>query len=558
MNATERHAEVSAMLRDSGLLRIALNGTSMLPSIAEPMVLQIGSAQGAGIGDVLIFHNGDVNVAHRIVAVEPNGFRTAGDAQPHVVESVPFASVVGRVVAIWSDASAAQRRVDGRVHRLRGWYYARFHRVRRFLHIAGAKARDLVERAQPQRRARMAPRLVAAIGAVARGDSERLLTALAGDSAPLAAIAKRHRCDAMLGDAARRFGVTELLSPDLAAEFRRAGLDAVIATGRMEQAVNRTVAVLRSAGIEFALLKGAARVYSKMPGAAFHPSDDVDIFVPARAVDAAVLVLQSHGWGCTESPAERRRFRMHHHHAVPLYSPNLDFPVEIHHELALPGTLSIATTWNALRGHLVRVEGSAGPVWQLDRVGTALHLAIHAIGLARLRDVALLAMLLPALTFGERRMFWDMLGAERRDPVRLAASVALASRATGVPFPEPPGVASYIRWALRREDLPQRLRRRCDAADLWFARPDAPWAAMHQLAPWWTRGASAARLPLRILGRCATSVVAAAYATQLPGDGLDLDDQRLRTKVRADAENVARGASPIDICRGDDVIDDAF
>ena len=556
MNAAERHENASAMLRDSGLLRIALNGTSMLPSIAEPMVLQLGTAERARIGDVLVFHNGSVNVAHRIVGINANGFRTAGDAQPHVVESVPFTSVVGRVVAIWSDASPTQRRVDGRAHRLRGWYYARFHRMRKLLRIAGGKARELIERAQPQRRARLAPRLVAAIGAVARGDSERFVTALAGDAAALAALAKRHRCDAMLGDAARRFGVTEHLPAELALDLRRAGLDAVIATGRMEQAVNRTVAVLRSAGIEFALLKGAARVYSKMPGAAFHPSDDVDIFVPARAVDAAVLVLQAHGWSCTESPAERRRFRMHHHHAVPLYSPNHDFPVEIHHELALPGTLSLETTWNALRGHLVRVEGSAGPVWQLDRVGTALHLAIHAIGLARLRDIALLAMLLPTLTVGERRMFWDMLGAERRDPVRLAASVALASRATGMPFPERRGVASYIRWALRREDLPLRLRRRCDVADLWFARPDAPWAAMHQLAPWWTRGT--AGLPLRIFGRCATSVVAAAYATQLRDDDLVLDDQRLRTKVRADAENVAFGASSIDVCRCDDVIDDAY
>jgi Uncharacterised nucleotidyltransferase len=556
MSAMDRIEAVSAILLDSGRLRIALKGTSMLPSLAEPMVLQLGTAERAGIGDVLVFHNGSVNVAHRVVAIEANGFRTAGDAQPHVVESVPFTSVLGRVVAVWSDGSHEARRVDGRAQGLRGWYYARFHRVRRLLRITGGKARDLIERAQPQRRARATPRLVAAIGAVARGDSERLVTALGGDAAALATIAKRHRCDAMLGDAARRFGVTEQLPTDLAVDFRRARLDAVIATGRMELAVNRTVAVLRSAGIEFALLKGAARVYSKMPGAAFHPSDDVDIFVPARAVDLAVLVLQSHGWDCAESPAERRRFRMHHHHAVPLYSPSHDFPVEIHHELALPGTLSLETTWNALRGHLVRVEGSAGTVWQLDRVGTALHLAIHAIGLARLRDIALLAMLLPTLTLGERRTFWDMLGAERRDPVRLAASVALASRATGMPYPERRGVASYIRWALRREDLPLRLRRRCDAADLWFARPDAPWAAMHQLAPWWTRGT--AGLPLRIFGRCATSVVAAAYATQLPDDDLELDDQRLRTKIRADAENVAFGASSIDVRHGDDVIDDAF
>jgi hypothetical protein len=558
MSIMERRESAIAMLRDSGLLRIALNGSSMLPSLLEPMVLQIGSAQRAAVGDVLVFDNGELDVAHRIVSIESNGFRTAGDAQPHVVEFVPFASVLGRVIAVWSDASPAQRRVDGRAHRMRGWYFARFHRVRRLLHIARAKARDIVERARPQRRARLAPRLIAAIGAVARRDSDALVTALAADAGAFAEIAKRHRCDAMLGDAARRFEVSGRLAPALTTHLRRAGLNALIANGRMEGAVNRTVAVLRSAGIDFALLKGAARVYSKLPGGALHPSDDIDIFVPTGAVDAAILALQARGWGCAESPAERERFRRHHHHAVPLFSPNRDFPVEIHRELALPGTLSLDTSWNALRGHLVRVDGSAGPVWQLDRVGTALHLAIHAIGLARLRDIALLAMLLPALSAGERRMFWDMLGTERRDPIRLAASAALASRAAGIPFPEGPGVASYIGWALRREDLPPRLRWRCDAAELWFARPDAPWAGMNQLAPWWTRGANAARLPLRIFGHCATSIVAAIYAARLPDVDPGLDDQRLRSEVCADDEHVARGASPIDVGRGDDLLDDTF
>jgi hypothetical protein len=543
------------MLRDGGLLRLAINGKSMLPLLAEPMVLQVGTAEHAGIGDVLVFHNGDVDVAHRIVGMRAGVFRTAGDAQPHVVEVVPSSSVLGRVVAVWSDGSPARRRIDGPAHRLRGWYYGRFHHVRRMLHVARARTRDLIDRARPRRRARLAPRLVAAIGAVARGDAQRLAAALDGDAESFAEIAKRHRCEAMLGEAARRLGVTARLSPVLAVEFRRAGLDAVIATGRMERAVNRTVAVLRAAGIDFALLKGAARVYGKMPGGAFHPSDDVDVFVPARAVDAAILALEAHGWTSAESPAQQRLFRRHHHHAVPLYSPSGDFPVEIHHQLAMPGTLSLETTWNALRGRLLRVEGSAGPVWQLDRVGTALHLAIHAIGFARLRDVALLAMLLPALSVEERRMLWEILGAERRDPVRLTASVALASRAAGIPFPERPAVAAYIRWALRREDLPTRLRRRCDVADLCFARPDAPWTMMEQLAPWWTRGARAAGWP-RILGRCAASAVAVAYAARLRCAGEDLADQPFRAKIRAHVEDVASGGGSVDVLRGDYFVDD--
>ncbi|MGA2393429.1 MAG: nucleotidyltransferase family protein [Candidatus Lustribacter sp.] len=512
------------MLRDSGLLRMQLHGKSMLPSIAEAMVLQLGSSRYAGIGDVVVFRDGEVNVAHRIVARETDGFRTSGDAQPHVVESVPFACVVGRVQAIWSDASEDGQRVDGPAHRLRGWYFARFHRMRRMLRIAGYQARYLVERAQPRRRARVAPRFVAAIRAVVRGEADGLVAALACDAAVLATVEQRHRCAAMFGDAARRLGVTERLAPDVAADFRRARLGAVIATGRMEQALERTITVLRSAGIEFALLKGAARVYSKMPGAAFHPSDDIDIFVPRHLVDDTVRALQSRGWSCANALDERRRYRKHHHHAVPLFSPEGDFPVEIHHELALPGTLSLDTSWDALAEHLVSVDGSAGPVLQLDRMGTALHLAIHAIGLTRLRDVALLAFLLPQLSIGEREGLAAMVEAERLDPLRLAASLALAARVAGLAFPEGAGIATYLRWALRREDLPGGIRRRSDAAEVYFARPDAPWAGMYRLAPWWTRGAKRVGLPLRILGRCATSVLAAAYAAGMAEGEFPLAD----------------------------------
>jgi len=198
-----------------------------------------------------------------------------------------------------------------------------------------------------------------------------------------------------------------------------------------------------------------------------------------------------------------------------LYSLEGDFPVEIHHELALPGTLSLDTSWNALAKHLVTVDGAAGPVRKLDRVGTALHLAIHSIGLGRLRDIALLAFLLPALSAAERSAFTAIIDAERCDPVRLAASAALAMQLAGVAFPERAGVASYLGWALRREDLPGGLRRRSDVVEICFAYPGAPWAGLHRLAPWWMRGANTSRLPLHVFGRCATGVLAAAYAARM-------------------------------------------
>ncbi|HEY5341871.1 MAG TPA: nucleotidyltransferase family protein [Candidatus Aquilonibacter sp.] len=487
----------------------------MLPSIAEPMVLQLGPLAPARIGDVLVFQQGDVNVAHRIVAIEADGFRTAGDAQPHIVEAVPFERALGRVLAIWSDDSVTARRVDDRLHRLRGWYYARFHAGRRALRNAREKARDLIERARPQRRARLAVRLVASITAVQRADAAALLEALRCEAEALARIDERHRCAPMLGEAARRLGLTERLPPDVAAQLRRARLDAVLATGRMQRAIHRTVEVLRASRIEFVLLKGAARVYGAAPGAAYHPSDDIDVLVHARDVDRAVAALRAQGWAFRDADREVGHFRARHHHAASLFSPEGDYPVEIHHELAPLGSLSVDTTWDALRAHFVPLAGSAGTVLQLDPFGTALHLAIHAIELRRLRDIALLACALPALTVDQLEMLAETVRAERRDPVRLAAAVALAARIADVPWIERAGVDAYIRWALRREDLPKRLRQRSDAAEAYFARPNAPWSAMHKLVPWWSRGDQLIALPGRVLGRCASNALALLYATQM-------------------------------------------
>lgn len=513
MTVDERGAAVATMLAERGTLRMAIRGRSMHPSVAEPMVLQIGPVGPARIGDVLIFRNDGVTVAHRIVALDAEGYQTAGDAQPHVVERVPHERIVGRVLAIWSDGSPTARRIDDRRHRARAWYFARFHRARRAARNAREKVRDLFERAQPHRRARSASRLVEAITAVQRGDATALFDALDRQDAAFFGIAERHRCAAVIGEAARRLHLTNHLAPTIAAPLRQARLNAIIGSSRLQRAVGRTVDVLGAAHLQFALLKGAARVYGADPGAAYHPSDDVDILVRARDVDRAVAALLDAGWQYHDPVHEIRRYRNHHHHVASLFAPNGDFPVEVHHQLAEPGNLSIDTSWDALRTHLVPLDG--GRVLRLDAVGTALHLAIHAIGLTRLRDVVLLAGALVSLTDDERRALASIVSAERRDPVRLAAAIELAARVADVPWTERAGAAAYIRWALRREDLPTRLRLRCDAADTYFAQPQAPWTAVRGLVPWWSHGAQVFVLPGRVLARCASNALALAYAMRM-------------------------------------------
>jgi hypothetical protein len=518
VNGQERFAAAAGLLREKGRLRVALRGGSMRPSFAEPMVLQVGPLGNARIGDVVVFKHGEIDVAHRIVAVDADGFRTAGDAQPQVVEVVPAGCVVGRVLAVWSDGSPAARRIDGSFHRARGWYYAHFHALRRAVRDACDKASELIERARPRHRARVATRIVAGIAAVQQGDADALVAALSCDAETLARTDARHRCSALFGEAIQRFGVAERLAPDIAAHMRRARLQAVLGTSRMQRALERTIEVLRTAGIDFALLKGAARVYGAAPGAAQHASDDIDVLVHPRDVDRAVAALRNRGWAYRDTASEIRRFRAHGHHAASLFSPDGDFPVEVHFALADPGTLTLETSWDALSGHLVPLDGSAGRVLQLDAVASALHLAVHAIGLTRLRDIALLAAALRLLSERERGVLERLVQTESREAVRLNAAIALAARIAGVAWTESADVETYLRWALRREDLPQRLRVRSQAAEVYFARPRAPWAAAHMLVPWWSRGVELIALPSRVAGQCASNIAAIAYAARMePG-----------------------------------------
>ena len=491
----------------------------MRPSMAEPMVLQVGPLDGARIGDVIVFDANGVRIAHRIIAIDSGGFRTAGDAQPHVVEVVRTEQVVGRVVAVWSDASKAARRVDCGFNRVRSWYFAVFHRPRRFFRDAHDKIGNLLERAKPHVRPRTVARLVDALAAGERNDAGAFITALRCNANALETVDERHRCGAVLSEYARQFGVASKISPEIGTHLRRARLNAVLGAGRMQRAVHRTVDVLRAAEIEFALLKGAARMYGCVPGAAYHPSDDIDVFVRERDVDRAVEALRACGWMFHDTDDEVRRFRRRHHHAASLFSPSGDFPVEIHHALAQPGTLSTDTSWDALRAHLVPLEGSAGSVLQLDPFGTAAHLAVHAIGLTRLRDIALLAALLPVLTDAERDELQEFVQSERLDAVRLAAAVALAARVAGMRHTLNPKARAYLRWALRREDLPNRLRVRCGAIEAHFAQPHTPWPACAELVPWWSRGTQLVALPWRVLARSVCNALALIYAMRMATNG---------------------------------------
>jgi len=293
---------------------------------------------------------------------------------------------------------------------------------------------------------------------------------------------------------------------------------AVVLRGMAARAHVAEVAAKLSHGrVRFALLKGAARLYADEPGAMLHPSSDFDVLVPADELDAAAAILRSHGYTERADEELKRRYR-DFHHAAPLYPSGWGYVVELHRGLAPPGTLSLRLDWEALVAHLIAVDGPAGPVRMLDPFGTALHYAVHSLGLRRLRDSVLLANALLRLTEPEREHLRSLLASETTDPIRLAATAVLAARIAGLPWPASGAVENYLRWVMRREDMPLFFNWRSQLTEGWYAAGSRfTQLTMRLLDPRAGLGGVRGGLPMpaALAGRCVASALAFSYATMM-------------------------------------------
>jgi hypothetical protein len=469
--ATTRTMSVVRLLAGSQAQpRVAMRGTSMTPLLHEPMVLKLGPSGATDrVGDILVFERSGELIAHRITSISKDAVQTCGDAIPWSPEQPEHTAIVGKVVAVLSDDADGATRVDTWLFRLRGIYKARFRKVRALpfrLHVLGRR----LAYALPWMRKRPFVALVQAMAAKLRNDPKALERALETcDPSAIAATARRHSCSAMLVEAV---------------SLLRVQSDSALRVQRMLQPVGRSVALrgmaikaqllsvvrtLSSAGVSFALLKGAARLYRDDNDATLHASGDFDILVPAAQLDAARERLLGHGYSERADEEGQRKYRDLHHHAAPLFPPERGCAIELHVGLAPPGWLSIPLDWDALASHLVTVNGPSGPVKVLDDTGAALHYAVHALGLRRLRDVVLLAATLARLGSKERTYLRTTIAAERTDPIRLSSAVLLAARLAGVGWSSDGSQEEYLRWVMRREDMPLFLGARCQLAEAWFA-----------------------------------------------------------------------------------------
>lgn len=512
---SERRVVAMQMLAAHRRARLAFHGVSMRTTLREPMVLEVGTPERARIGDILVFHRDGMLVAHRIVGRAAGRFRTAGDAQPWIVEDVDAPAAIGRVVAVWADSSPHARRIDGIAFHLRSWYLGRFHRGRRFTHILRAAWFTVAAAANPRRRRRGMLALLEIVTAAQRRDAERLVRGLKTDAAALERLDARHRCSAFVGEAVRTLGIADRLRPDVAAVVRRARLNALFSASRMNGALAGLMSALRDDGVPFALLKGAARMHFRAPGAAYHRSDDLDVLVPHAQRERAAGALLRHGYRYLYDARALRHYREEHHHLCPMARADRRFPVEIHHALAEPGTLATRLDWETLAAHLLPCTGRDDPPFRLDAVATAMHLAVHGIGLRRLRDVVVLAGLLTALNDRERNELRAWIAGERDDRVRLEACVVLAARIAGVPWPCGDEAERYVDWALRREDAPCALGWRSAAAEAWYAKPGSARRAWRLLADGRCR-LPCLNLAARVTARIALGPLAFVYARLMP------------------------------------------
>ncbi len=460
----------------------------MLPTLHQPMVLEVGPLERTRIGDVLVFDDGRRLVAHRLVSVRSGQLVTAGDAQPERLESIPPESVLGRVTRVFAgpelDAPALYWRGSPLIGRALVWT-----RVPRALWRAAS-------RALPMRRPRRFAALAAATHAVLANDRDGLQRTLRRDGPLVLDEARRRRLRPFLAEAMQRISGTADREPICIV----AGFQAQ----RIGDRVQAVLGAFASAGIEAVPLKGAHRSLYEPDLARTHPSSDVDILVRAADLTRACELLRAAGYA---EGAGANNYRSHHH-AVP-YASTDNVAVELHVALA-PATL-VAERHDAatLASHVLR----DGDRLRFDDVVTVLHLSLHQAGDFSFRDTVLCAHALarePGLI--------DRLPTRS---FRVRALARYAARLAGLPCSHRPLERLYGEWIERREDLPTWLRERSAAIDALIALAagdvaDARCALTFGTGTSPTRHVGALGTAARVLARLALAPVAAAFALLLP------------------------------------------
>lgn len=297
-----------AVLREGRPLRFRATGTSMAPSIRSGDILTVDPVDARALrpGDVALYRSEQGPRVHRLTGRAGATLRLQGDAPGCLVEEVPAAEVLGRLVFV--EREGRQVRLDRGMQGAMRWPVARLPGGRRLARIVSGWGTSLHERGdQDARDLRRLLRLCATDRKFVAPsqvdfdlpDSEagwEHLIALAGDCdlAPLLYCQAREilqRIDNPLPPAAGR-----ALSDAYYVSAARCAV--------MTDAVGKVLTALREADVPTLVLKGVALSETVYPSPAARPMTDVDLLVPPDRLRGADRALTCLGYWAVDGRAE--------------------------------------------------------------------------------------------------------------------------------------------------------------------------------------------------------------------------------------------------------------
>lgn len=455
LDSTQR-AVLALALEKNPFVRMTMRGNSMAPALRDGMTLHVRAVDEPSLrpGQIAVFRSGGRLVAHRIVEVRSNAVVCAGDAQPDSLEYVPHADVAGVVIAYRTHAGGKEHSLESAPMRA---YGALMKRTRRL--------RSAWRRANPALRAPVYRTLTRALGAYVRGDDASFVREI--ETVPpwkLASVARKHRCGALLCAAAER--QDSPYAHALASLLRHDRWAAAVVSQKIRGQVFGVLDILGRAGIPALPLKGAARMFRRDDEWERFDACDIDVLVAQSDVAAAARALEGRGY-VTEAGADEAYYARHHH-AAPLHT-NGGVPVEIHRALARADRVGKTWTMDELRPYITWAVDGESSAMVLDRAGSALHLALHGIHRAVLRDIVILAQELRRMNAAERAALQRAIDTETREGLRVRANVAFAAGLAGLHWPEAAAVNRFVEWSIEREDLPRPLRLYPECVDAWLS-----------------------------------------------------------------------------------------
>lgn len=164
---------------------------------------------------------------------------------------------------------------------------------------------------------------------------------------------------------------------------------------------------LQGAGIEVAVLKGAALAHIIYPKAELRPMRDLDVLVDPQRANEAQELLKDLGFNVPEKHSEY----MHDHHHLPgatLMRDGLSVSLEIHHD-ALSGDVDASIRTDRLTEPLRTFDLNGTTAYALGHIDTLRHLSHHTFEpIAEIKLGSVVDIFAYAETFADE-IDWNLL-----------------------------------------------------------------------------------------------------------------------------------------------------